>query len=323
MKATAVILVICWLLVNTVRAQTYAQRDAELCMEGTGIDLLDIEICGRAIRATAELSKASRATLHSARGRAHAARGAYDLAVADLDIALRLNPASASAYNFRGLARRGQGLLELAVEDFGRAIALFPRYAEAFRNRGASYYFLGDTTRAIADCTTAIALNAADPEPFARRGVARYQRGQFVQAAEDFTHLESMQYPYKYLALWKYLARARAQLDARDDLATAAAQLHTGEWPLPLMAAYLETVTPQAALEAARAAPTSLRASRLSETQFYLGELAALRGDTRRAAALFRGTVAAGFTQSIEGVHPVRRAWRILRHGLSRRRGQR
>jgi len=302
MRATAVILVLSWLAVNTVEAQSRAQIDAELCVEGTGVDLLDVEICGRAIRAAEAggFPALSRATLHTTRGRAYTARAALTAAIADFDAALRLNPASASAYNHRGVARHGLGEWRLAIADYGRAIDLFPHYAEAFRNRGRSYLFLGDAARAIVDCNQAIALNAADPEPFVHRGLARYQRGLYLQAADDFARLDALRYPYQYQAVWYYLAYSRARRNAQAELATAAARLAPGEWPQPLFAVYLDTGTAEGALDSAQLAPPAVRPLRLSEAQFYLGELAALRGDRQRAAALFRKTLAAGFTQSIE-----------------------
>lgn len=302
MRATAVILVFCSLLVNTAQAQSRLQIDAELCVEGTGVDLLDIEICGRAIRAAeaAGLSALSRATLYSARGRAHTARAAFTLAIADFDAALQLNPASASAYNYRGVARHGLSQWQLAIADYGQAIALFPHYAEAIRNRGRSYLLLGDSARAIADCNQAIALNAADPEPFVNRGLARYSRGLYSLAVDDFAQLDALQYPYQYQAVWHYLAQAHAQRDARSELAAAAGQLDPGEWPQPLLAVYLGTVTAEVALDAAQTAPPEVRPRRLSEARFYLGELALLRGDEQRAAVLLRKSLAGGFMQSIE-----------------------
>ena len=302
MKVTTAIFVLCCLLVNTVQAQSRSRLDAELCLTGTGNELLDIEICGRAIRvsAAAGLHGASLATLYSTRGRAYTARSEFQSAISDLDVALRLNPASAIAYNYRGAAHHAQGRYRLALEDYERAIELFPHYAEAFRNRGTSHYFRGDAEHAAADYSRAIALNSADPEPVALRGLARYERGLFAKAAQDFARLESMRFPYKYLAMWLYLAWEQAHGDARALLSEAESQLATSEWPRPLIAVYLGNGTPQAALAAARAAPTATRAARLSEAHFYLGELALLQGDRQRAAVLFRDTVAAGITQSIE-----------------------
>ncbi|MDH3715505.1 MAG: tetratricopeptide repeat protein [Gammaproteobacteria bacterium] len=289
------------LLVNTVQAQWISVNDAEVCVAGTGIDLLDIEICGRAIRwGKGDLSAVSWATLYSARGRAYIGRGEFQRAVADLDAALRLNPLSANAYNSRGAVRHAQGEFELAVEDYGRAIELFPNYAEAHRNRGRSYHFLSNLDRAVVDYGVATSLNPWDPEPVALRGMVHYQSGRYARAAADFEHVERMGFPYKYLALWRYLAAQRIQRDAREVLSKAASWLDSGEWPAPLVAAYLDLEPAELAITAARESPEATRAVRSSEANYYLGELALLRGDRERAVELFRASLAARATLSVE-----------------------
>lgn len=294
------IFVLYCLPVNTVQAQWFPVSDAEVCAVGTGIDLLDIEICGRAIRGAADLSAVSRATLYSTRGRAYSGLGKFQPAIADFDAALRLNPLSASAYNYRGAARHARGEFALAVEDYGRAIELFPNYAEVHRNRGTSHHFLGNTDRAVADYSTAVALNPWNPEPVALRGLVHYQRGDYAQAAADFERVERMGFPYKYLPLWRYLAAQRVRQDARDALSDAASWLDGGEWPAPLIAAYLGLEPAERAVAAARAAPATARALRLCEANYYLGELSLLHGERGRAADLFRASIAAGAALAVE-----------------------
>jgi len=292
--------VFCCAAVNTVQAQWARVSYAEVCFSGTGIDLLDIEFCGHAIRAGDDLSDISLATLHTQRGSAYTAQGDFLLAIADFDTALRLNSFSAVAFNSRGVAYHAQGDFVHALADFRRAIELSPNYAEAHRNRGTSYYFRGDAVRAASDYNTAVALNPWDPELVAFRGLAYYQRGLFAQAALDFARAQSMEFPYQYLALWRYLAEEQAGVNARAVLTDAYSQLDEGEWPRSLLAVYLNDKGPEAARAAVRDSPADIRAARLSEVNFYLGELSRVRGDDKRAADLLRAAVAAGFEDSIE-----------------------
>jgi lipoprotein NlpI len=276
--------------------------DAEVCAAGTGIDLLDIEICGRAIRSrsAADLSEISRATLHSVRGRAYTRLGELQRAIADFDAAVALNPLSASAYNHRGVVRHAQGNFELAVADYRRAIELFPNYAEAYRNRGFSHFFQGDVERAVADYSTVIELAPWDPEPVVLRALAYYQSGRYAHAAADFERAQRKRYPYKYLALWQYLTAGQSQRDVRNVLLDAASQLDRGEWPEPLIAAYLSQDPAEHAISAARDSPQTVRAVRRSEVNFYLGELALLRNEQERAANLFRASIDAGTAGTVE-----------------------
>ena len=60
-------------------------------------------------------------------------------------------------YN-RGVAYQANGDLDLAIADFDLAIALNPKYAKAYNNRGNAYKDKGDLDRAIADLDQAVAL---------------------------------------------------------------------------------------------------------------------------------------------------------------------
>ncbi|MGH6907325.1 MAG: tetratricopeptide repeat protein [Aestuariivirga sp.] len=66
------------------------------------------------------------------------------------------------AYNNRGNAYSNKNEYDLAIADYDKAIALNPEYAEAYNNRGNAYYRKGKYDRAIADYDKAIALNPED-----------------------------------------------------------------------------------------------------------------------------------------------------------------
>jgi len=77
------------------------------------------------------------------RGRAFSDKGQYDRAIADLDQAIRLDPAYPDAFNNRGVAYSGKGQFERAAADFDQAIRLDPNYAIAIFNRGLAAQNLG------------------------------------------------------------------------------------------------------------------------------------------------------------------------------------
>ena len=70
------------------------------------------------------------------RGVALAEAGKHRQAIADLDRAIELYPASAKAYFNRGCAYSALDGPDAAIRDFTRAIELKPGYAEAYNNRG-------------------------------------------------------------------------------------------------------------------------------------------------------------------------------------------
>ncbi len=75
----------------------------------------------------------------------------FELAIADYNMALKLNPSSFDAYNNRGNAYRKLGKMELAIQDYNAAIKLNRSFAMAYSNRSQSYYFLKDYEQALND----------------------------------------------------------------------------------------------------------------------------------------------------------------------------
>jgi tetratricopeptide (TPR) repeat protein len=75
------------------------------------------------------------AALFDSRGLAHLRRGEFDLAIADYDEALRLQPKLAWSLYGRGLARYGKGLTAEGEADLQAAAAIAPDLpAEAKRH---------------------------------------------------------------------------------------------------------------------------------------------------------------------------------------------
>lgn len=79
-------------------------------------------------------------------------RGCTAIIDANADTAKNL----AIAYANRGYGSYFNGELDLAIADFDRAIALNPKYAEAHFARGLTYFEKGDLVRAIAEYDRAI-----------------------------------------------------------------------------------------------------------------------------------------------------------------------
>ncbi len=87
-------------------------------------------------------------------------QGDYDVAIADYDKAIVLDPGFAFAYNNRGEAYLRKGDLDAAIADFNVAIAKQRNFTEALNNRANAYLAGKDYESAIQDYSAALELFA-------------------------------------------------------------------------------------------------------------------------------------------------------------------
>lgn len=119
------------------------------------------------------------------RGRVFAANGQLDVAIADYDIALRLNP-TAEAFLSRGDVYRQKGELTEALKNYRIAIERKPDYYEAYLKLGDAYVQTRDADEALHYYDLAIQHNPNSAEAYFRRGLAYQVFNKDDQAIEDF-----------------------------------------------------------------------------------------------------------------------------------------
>lgn len=92
------------------------------------------------------------------RGKIWRLKGELDLALGDLNEAIRLNPNLSRLYGDRGLMLHNKGQYEKAVADFTDAIRLSPRNGTCYHNRARSLRELKEYDKALADFDEALRL---------------------------------------------------------------------------------------------------------------------------------------------------------------------
>ena len=81
------------------------------------------------------------------------------------------DPVDANGFHDRGNRHSRNGSYELAIADYNKAIEIDPSFAEAHYDRGFSFYELGRYEEAITDLTLAIDLNLNEPRYYAQRSL--------------------------------------------------------------------------------------------------------------------------------------------------------
>lgn len=121
------------------------------------------------------------------RGRAQRDAERYELALADFESALRLDPDHAASLAGRGETYRILGQHEKALASFDRAINLEPEKDWAIASRGQTYFAMGRHEDAIADLTRAIELDPTYQWAITYRGLVHRQALRYDEALADFT----------------------------------------------------------------------------------------------------------------------------------------
>ncbi len=110
----------------------------------------------------------------------------YDDAIADYNEAIRLNPKLKEAFNCRGNSWTSKKEYDKAIADFNEAIRLNPQDAMAFNNRAESWRKKTEYDKAIADCSEAIRLDPTYSLAFHVRGNSWSNKAEYDKAIADF-----------------------------------------------------------------------------------------------------------------------------------------
>ncbi len=113
-------------------------------------------------------------------------QGDYDLAIAEFNEMMKINPDEPTAYINRGAAYFKKQQMDLAIADFNKAIQLNPTFALTYRDRGIAYYYQGDFDAALADMEKAIQLDPRVAQSYLGRGRIYIKKGMIEKAVADF-----------------------------------------------------------------------------------------------------------------------------------------
>ena len=128
---------------------------------------------------------------------------------------LKHNPNVVEALNNRGNAYNYKGQFELAIADFNRGLEIQPGYKNFYNNRAQSYFQLDSLDLALKDLDMAIRLDAGYLDAYLNKGQVLVAMKDYDYAIRVYTRAINMA-PYRALI---YLARAEAylELDQREE----------------------------------------------------------------------------------------------------------
>ena len=137
-----------------------------------GLTDMAIAECQMALRLEPYFTKA-----HNGLGIAYKSKGLLDMAIAEFQTVLRLDPSFADAHNNLGNVYSSKGLIDMAIAEYQMALRLKPESAKIHYNLGEEYSSKGLTDMAIAEYQMALSLTPDLVEPHYNLAVIYLQRG--------------------------------------------------------------------------------------------------------------------------------------------------
>jgi tetratricopeptide (TPR) repeat protein len=121
------------------------------------------------------------------RGEAYSAKGLHELAIADYNKALELDPLHVSSYNNRADALMAKGQTDLAVKDYDKSIEIQRNVNfQAYYNRANIHLARQELDLALADYNKALVINPDFPQAYNNRGVTYLNLTNLEKALDDF-----------------------------------------------------------------------------------------------------------------------------------------
>lgn len=130
-------------------------------------------------------NKDNEAIQHYNDGVNHEATGQPDLALADYNQSIQINPNYANAYNNRGLIYYDKTEYDLALADFNQAITLAPTDNAGYNNRGLVYLQKKEFDLALADFDQAIQRDLNNAMSYSNRGLVYVNKNEYDLALSD------------------------------------------------------------------------------------------------------------------------------------------
>jgi tetratricopeptide (TPR) repeat protein/S1-C subfamily serine protease len=142
---------------------------------------------------------APRSSWYSNRGNIYKDQKKWDLALADYNKALTLNPNNPRAYIARADVYEERKEWDLALADYNRAIEIDANFAAAYGSRGVFYQTRKQWDLALADFNKAITIDPNHPNSYGMRGIFYIVQSQEELAIADLTKTIEIN-PYSVVA---------------------------------------------------------------------------------------------------------------------------
>lgn len=157
------------------------------------------------------------------RATAYLRKGDYENGLQDFNRTIQLDPANEPAWFSRAMVYRHKEDFPRAIADFNQTLRLDPNVVQAYIYRGSAFAQTGDLSRALSDCNQALKLRPGDSFAIDCRAFTYLKMGKFDLALSDYNNAVLLQPTF---AGWLYgrgivKRNLRDKKGAEEDIAKA------------------------------------------------------------------------------------------------------
>lgn len=223
----------------------------------------------------------------------------------------RLTPElRAQVLHKRGIQLDNLGLFDLARADFDEALKLQPEEGSILADAAVNCFESGQDALALDYAKKALALDPSSHDPQRTLAYAHYFARNYGEASRNLLSLLKTRSEINegYSTIWLYLAARRNNEEAAAVVKPYLAR-NQSAWPHPLLQYLMGSRTLEQALEVARAGQKDQ--SRLCELYFYVGEKYLIEGNAAQAREYFKKSMDTGVIEFNEYVMSKRSLQRM------------
>lgn len=195
------------------------------------------------------------------------------------------------AYRGRGLAQVRLGHCQLALADLDAALKQRPDDIDAQVYHAEAHLCANDLPAAIADYTAILAVHQ-NPDVYSLRGRVRLRSGDAVGAVDDFTRQTAIVPKNGYAELWLLIARRHAGTFDAKIAAKEADRFSSHTWPGAALLLYTGDETVSEVYSAAARGDQKAPEFQMCEADFYVAQYQLATADAAGAKSHFTDALA-------------------------------
>lgn len=268
-RISPLLISLCILMLGPLTAQTTTNPDEQKCIDLSGDDA--IAACTRAIDSHT-LPQKNLANTYYNRGCEYRNKNEFDLAIADYNFAIQLDPTLSQAYNNRAVCLYNKGEYDRAEKDYLSALQLDPKHVNSYYGLGNIYRVQGNYSKAIENYTQALNLSPDLTSAIINRAITYSDMGAYANAISDFRDAIRKKSTDAYAPLLIAVAKMHTGDNAITEELSDQVSTYQNNWPMPVMQYYLGRLSADDLLVSAKDPSATVQQSQLCETHFYIGE---------------------------------------------------